>query len=90
MSNKDTVATGALDSLLGDLKSKVAPFRATLNDLYAKHRDNHDGKVADYIPELALAETAKTSPYFLSPIGENAICWLACTMVSLPFVGVTS
>lgn len=52
----DTSSTGALDDLLGGLKSKVAPFRATLNELYEKYRGNMDGKVADYIPELALAD----------------------------------
>lgn len=45
----------ALDDLLGSLKSKVAPFRATLNDLHAKYKGCSEGKVADYIPELALA-----------------------------------
>ncbi|MGE3638325.1 MAG: glutaminase A [Pirellulales bacterium] len=49
-------STGALDELLGGLKSKVAPFRSTLNDLHAKYRGNMEGKVADYIPELALAD----------------------------------
>ena len=48
--------SGALDSLLGGLRSAVAPFRTTLNELHAKYRDNHEGKVADYIPELALAD----------------------------------
>jgi glutaminase len=52
----DNNSTGALDDLLGSLKSKVAPFRATLNELHAKYRGNMDGKVADYIPELALAD----------------------------------
>jgi len=52
----DDNSTGALDDLLGGLKSKVAPFRATLNELHAKHLGNMDGQVADYIPELALAD----------------------------------
>ena len=52
----DNSSTGALDDLIGGLKSAVAPFRSTLQDLHAKHRDLADGKVADYIPELALAE----------------------------------
>ena len=56
MPNSDSNSTGALDDLLGSLKSKVAPFRATLNELHAKYRDNMEGKVADYIPELALAD----------------------------------
>jgi glutaminase len=45
----------ALDDLIGGLKSAVAPFRATLNELHTKYRGLDDGKVADYIPELALA-----------------------------------
>lgn len=51
MSDSDS----ALNDLLGSLKSKVAPFRATLNELHAKYKTCSDGKVADYIPELALA-----------------------------------
>ena len=34
---------GALDDLIGSLKSAVAPFRATLNELHAKYRDVADG-----------------------------------------------
>jgi len=56
MPNSDSNSTGALDDLLGSLKSKVAPFRNTLNELHAKYRGNMEGKVADYIPELALAD----------------------------------
>jgi len=52
----DTSSTGALDDLIGGLKAKVAPFRATLHELHAKYRDNMEGTVADYIPELALAD----------------------------------
>jgi glutaminase len=48
-------ANEALDNLIGSLKSAVAPLRATLQSLHAKYRDVSDGKVADYIPELALA-----------------------------------
>lgn len=52
----DNSSAGALDDLLGGLKAKVAPFRATLNELHEKYRGNGEGKVADYIPELALAD----------------------------------
>ena len=51
----DNQSTGALEDLIGSLKSAVAPFRNTLQAIYAKYRDVNDGKVADYIPELALA-----------------------------------
>ncbi len=47
----------ALNDLLGGLKSSVAPFRSTLNELHEEYRNLDDGKVADYIPELALADT---------------------------------
>jgi glutaminase len=56
MSNNQS--TNALDDLIGSLKSAVAPFRNTLQELHAKYRDVSDGKVADYIPELALANPA--------------------------------
>jgi glutaminase len=46
----------ALDDLIGSLRSAVAPFRSTLQELHAKYRGVMDGKVADYIPELALAK----------------------------------
>lgn len=54
MSNDLT--SSALDDLIGNLKSAVAPFRNTLQELHAKYRDLNDGEVADYIPELALAD----------------------------------
>jgi glutaminase len=46
----------SLDDLLGSLKSSVAPMRTTLQELHAKYKSVSDGKVADYIPELALAK----------------------------------
>src|SRR5262245_35022543 len=49
-------SSSALDDLIGNLKSAVAPFRNTLQELQAKYRDVDDGTVADYIPELALAD----------------------------------
>jgi glutaminase len=52
----DANPNAALDDLIGNLKSAVSPFRATLNELHAKYRGNNEGKVADYIPELALAD----------------------------------
>ena len=38
------------------MKSAAAPLRQTLNDLFNKNRDVHDGTVANYIPELAKAD----------------------------------
>src|SRR5882757_642695 len=51
----DSSTNTALDDLIGGLKSVVAPFRNTLQELHAKYRGLIEGKVADYIPELALA-----------------------------------
>lgn len=45
-----------IDSLIGNLKTAVAPFRRTLQEIHAKYREIGEGKVADYIPELALAD----------------------------------
>lgn len=54
----DDRSMSALDDLIGGLKSAVAPCRATLQELHDKYRSVNDGKVADYIPELALANPA--------------------------------
>jgi len=45
-----------MDLLLGRLKTAAAPLRATLNSIYEQFRGLNDGKVADYIPELAKAD----------------------------------
>lgn len=47
--------TDALDELIGSLKSATAPLRQTLSEIHAKYRGLSDGKLADYIPELTLA-----------------------------------
>jgi glutaminase len=44
-----------LDSPVSKMKSAAAPFRETLGGLHAKYKGLSDGKVADYIPELAKA-----------------------------------
>lgn len=49
------VGTNYLDSLVSKMKSAAAPFRETLNGLHAKYQSLTDGRVADYIPELAKA-----------------------------------
>lgn len=54
-SSNSAAPKDALEGLIGSLKSAAAPFRTTLQELHAKHRGNLDGRVADYIPELALA-----------------------------------
>lgn len=45
-----------VDALVNRMKSAVAPFRNTLSRLYEKIRANREGRVADYIPELARAD----------------------------------
>src|SRR5258708_6310851 len=45
-----------LDLLVGRMRSAAAPLRGTLHRLYDQFRDVRDGKVADYIPELAKAD----------------------------------
>lgn len=51
-----TPKSSDLDFLVNRMKSAAAPIRQTLNDLYNKNRDVHDGTVANYIPELAKAD----------------------------------
>jgi glutaminase len=46
---------GGLNSLLGGVRSTASPFRAYLTDLHAQVLPLRDGRVADYIPELAKA-----------------------------------
>ncbi len=46
---------GELQSLASSITSVTSPFRNYLNDLHEKYRSLTDGSVADYIPELALA-----------------------------------
>ena len=49
--NRDEV-----DLLLGRMKSAAAPLREVLRELHARYAANDEGKVADYIPELAKAD----------------------------------
>jgi len=48
-------STSHLDALLGKMKSAASPLREKVRELHERHRTNQDGKVADYIPELAKA-----------------------------------
>ncbi len=49
---------GTVSQLINRMKSAVAPLRDTLRELHAKYQPLTDGKVADYIPELAKADPA--------------------------------
>ena len=42
-------------ALIGKMKSAISPFRQTLQGLHARFKEDSDGHVADYIPELAKA-----------------------------------
>jgi glutaminase len=42
--------------LLGRMKSAVAPMREIVRDLHARYADLNEGRVANYIPELAKAD----------------------------------
>lgn len=44
-----------LQSLTSSIQAVASPFRSYLNDLYETYKPLTDGAVADYIPELALA-----------------------------------
>jgi glutaminase len=48
--------TSELDSLLKRMKSAASPARQVLHGLHAKYKPTTNGKVADYIPELAKAD----------------------------------
>src|SRR5215475_16070525 len=45
-----------LDLLIGKMKTAAAPLREVLRDLHARYAPVDEGKVADYIPELAKAD----------------------------------
>ena len=45
-----------LNLLVGRMKAAAAPLRELLREIHARHASNDEGKVADYIPELAKAD----------------------------------
>jgi glutaminase len=45
-----------LDLLIGKMKTAAAPLREVLRDLHTRYAPVDEGKVADYIPELAKAD----------------------------------
>lgn len=47
---------GDFSSLASSIQAVASPFRQYLNDLYETYQPVTDGAVADYIPELALAD----------------------------------
>ncbi len=47
-----------IGALVRGIRTAVSPFRSTLRELQQRYRDLQDGRVADYIPELATADPA--------------------------------
>jgi glutaminase len=45
-----------IDLLIGRMKTAAAPVREILRDIHARYAGNDEGRVADYIPELATAD----------------------------------
>ena len=64
----DQASNAALDELIGSLKSAVAPFRNVLQDIHGKYKDVSEGRIADYIPELALANPAWFGISVVTPV----------------------
>lgn len=60
-----------LDLLVGRMKSVAAPMRGTLQRLYEQFRGVTDGKVADYIPELAKADPEWFGISLLTATGQS-------------------
>lgn len=54
----DAADQGNVNQLINRMKATAAPLRTTLRGLHAKYQAVTDGKVADYIPELAKADPA--------------------------------
>lgn len=50
------MAKGDFSSLASSIQAIASPFRQYLSDLHAKYQAVSEGAVADYIPELALAD----------------------------------
>ncbi len=49
------INTNNLQSLSSSIHAVASPFRSYLNDLYDQYQFLNEGTIADYIPELALA-----------------------------------
>jgi glutaminase len=80
-----------LDLLVGRMKSASSPLRDTLRELHGRLAPIRDGKVADYIPELAKADPGKFGISIVSVDGvtvEIGDCKDLFTIqsVSKPFV----
>jgi glutaminase len=80
-----------LDLLLGRMKTAAAPLRETLREIHALYAEVRDGRVADYIPELATADpdwfgiAVATTDGQIFEIGECATPF-TIQSISKPFV----
>jgi glutaminase len=61
---------GELDLLLGKMKAAASPLRDVLRELHQKYAGNDQGKVADYIPELAKADPRWFGIAVVTPEGQ--------------------
>jgi glutaminase len=62
--------TSALDALLRDTRSAVSPLRRTLEEIFEEASEVNEGRVADYIPELARADPAWFAVSVVTTEGE--------------------
>jgi glutaminase len=77
---------GDLQSLANSITAVASPFRNYLNDLHEKYRSLNDGAVADYIPELALANPEWFGICVVTPDGQIfdvGDCDQLCTIQSI-------
>ena len=56
MPDDETNSADEVGRLIGRLKSAAAPLREILRELHARYATNDEGRVANYIPELAKAD----------------------------------
>jgi glutaminase len=64
-------AESALDALVRDTRSVASPLRRTLQEIYAEASEVREGRVADYIPELARADPAWFAISVVTTSGES-------------------
>src|SRR6476660_2902234 len=80
-----------VDLLIGKMKTAAAPLRDVLRELHARYAALDEGKVADYIPELAKADRRWFGIAIATPDGqvfEVGDCQQLFTIqsISKPFV----
>ncbi|MEX0978891.1 MAG: glutaminase, partial [Pirellulales bacterium] len=82
---------GDLDLLLDKMKAAAAPLRDVLRELHARYATEREGRVADYIPELAKADpnwfglAVATADGQVFEVGDCRQ-WFTIQSISKPFV----